>query len=235
MTQPASFAAIPASAMNGNGSQDSVMAAEAQRKAAFQATIDRLSDLGAEVLGAPIDATELQPVMATLIFQQAAGVIAAGTSRTAFSANLGEAGTTGLPVPPGVTKASASLFGGEIPNGQIILLRGFGVSIFASGASSSEVYRFLRNTSVTMDLRGTDVKMGSALEWGDILGSSAGQRNGRGTLGRRTVDWPTVLQPTDPFKMTLRVDRAVTTAVDITCHLHLMALRIRDQRVLGLS
>lgn len=197
--------------------------------------IEDLSQMAREVVASPINITSLQPVTGTVAFTPTAGTLSEGYEVEALVDEFNQAGgRSGLLQN---NKAFASFAGGEVPNGQIILLHSLGVSLYdINGATASEISGLIFNTSVTLNLRGTDLdNMGAMVDWTDVLGATGGQRNGRRELGRYAVAVPTVLQPTDPLAFKFRVERDIPLAAEILAHVHFRATRIYDRRVLGLS
>lgn len=206
--------------------------------AARSAVLDRLaelSDMAQEVVKSPINITSLQPVTGTVLFTPAAGTLPEGTEVEALVDERNEAGGVSGLVQN--NKAFANFFGGEVPNGQIILLESLGVSFYdINGVSAGELLGLIMATSIVLDLRGTELEnMGAIVDWTDVLGATGGQRNGARELGRYAVAVPSVLQPTDQLAVKFRVERDVALTNPILAHVHFRAIRIFDKRVLGLS
>ena len=209
------------------------------KKRAAIAAVDAYAKMGARLEGSPINLTPLQPVVGTVAWNEnGAGVVLAGQERRALVDQFGVGGVSGLVEN---NRALASIVSGTIPNGQIILLHSFGVHIIDTDAvqyTGQAALDILQNISLQLDLRGTRVRLGAALDWSDILGGSGGQQNGRGTLGRRTVAFPSVMEPEDILEIIATTERDIGGIVignQLVIKFHMRATRIYDTRVLGLS
>ena len=221
------------------GAQVQVDPKVAKKRAAI-AAVDEYARMGARLEGSPINLTPLQPVVGTVAWNEnGAGVVLAGQERRALVDQFGIAGgVSGVALN---TRALASIVGGTIPNGQIILLHSFGVHIIDTDAvqyTGQAALDILQNISIQLDLRGTRVRLGAPLDWSDVLGGSGSQQNGRGTLGRRTVAFPSVMEPEDIIEVIATTERDIGGIVignQLTIKFHLRATRIYDTRVLGLS
>lgn len=217
---------------NGNGNGASVPVdgvTKAKQKAVV--SIDLHSAIAEAVLSAPVNMTPLQPVTGTILFNQAAGTIPAGQVRTAFQDQYGESTASGIVQ----SRSLSSFVGGRVPNGQIILLHGFGAQVVNSVFTAQEVQDLAQNISLRLNLRGTEVKLGAILDWPAITGAKGVSQNGSNELGRRGVSFPSVLQPEDTFTLDATVERATAVTFDAAIHFFFKATRIYDRRVLGLS
>lgn len=241
MLSTAAYSAPLVAVPNGNGmgrlSSPGSVAVDPVTKAKQKAlgSIDMHAAITAAVLSMPINMTPLQPVTASVAFDVVANTIAAGEERVGFLDQYGAGNASGL---SNNNRAFASFVGGRVPNGQIILLHGFGAQVFnGSEHSAQEIQSIIQNTSLRLDLRGTEVKMGAMVDWPSILGPTDAASNGNNGLGRRGVSFPSVLQPEDTFTMTVKVERDITglSTSAVAIHLFFKATRIYDRRVLGLS
>lgn len=177
----------------------------------------------------------VEPVTGTVRFVTAAGgVLAAGLQRTAFLDNIGEATSSGL----AQTAADGTLFGGKIPSGEVIVLRGMGLSVESDGAFTAQDVEILgRNLAVQMQLRRTPVLMGSVRDWPDFLGPR-GVGNGNNTDGVIPFTPAVVLEPLQDFTMLVTIVRPITLSLALTAydvHFRFPDLKLYDPMVLGKS
>jgi hypothetical protein len=177
----------------------------------------------------------LEAVASTVAFQtDGAGLIPAGTFRTFFQDNLGQAAASGMIQ----TLADSNLFGGQIPSGVALILYGLGFSIECDVAFTSEdVYALARNLSILANLRGTPVQAGSVRDWPDILGPR-GVGLGNQDGGTVPLDPPIVLLPLQTWAVKVTCERPVTlsnVSTEYRVHLRCPAQRIYDPLVLGKS
>lgn len=182
----------------------------------------------------------VEAVTATVQFvTDAAALIPFGTRRIAFQDNLGELNSSG--VVGGQTRADGNLFGGKIPSGEMILMRGFGLNVESDAAITAQVVNQIgRNVGVTMQLRRTPVNMGSVRDWPEVIGAR-GTGNGNSDRGTIPFTPPLVLEPLQDYTVEFVVERQVgitlvgfaNTPVDV--HVRCPSLRIYDPIVLGKS
>lgn len=176
----------------------------------------------------------LEPLLATGNIQtDAAGLIAANTQVQLFIDQLGAAASSGL----AQTEADGTLFGGTIAAGQVVLVRGLGFSVHIepAAATAQDVNLVTYNTSVQLNLRGTNVDMGNMAIWPSHYGAR-GTGNGNTDNGVTPFVPYVVWEPTQQISVTLRVRRAITLSqvssnVRIACHMP--CVRIFDPSVLG--
>lgn len=183
-----------------------------------------------------INATQWEPVVATVEFPVAVGppiVIPSGTTRTALLDKKGDGTNSGLVQTP----ADATFFDGKVPNGQVILLQSFGLSIAGETLDNIAATNMGFFISVVMQLRQRPIEMGGVQDWPSVEGATGFPGNGNQIVGAAEFD-PVILQPLDDLTVTFRAeaDVPITLAAAIPrIRLHMNATRFYTERVLGLS
>jgi hypothetical protein len=179
----------------------------------------------------------LEIVTATVAFDVGvAGAIAQGVKRTAFLDNLNDNQSSGLVQ----TYADGNLFGGKIPSGELVILRGMGINIEATDPeiTAQDINQIGRNISVLFQLRRTPVNAGSVRDWPELIGAR-GTGNGNPDSGVVPFSPPVVLEPLQDYTVTFEVVRPISLTVEegsqILLHIRNPAMRVYDPIVLGKS
>ena len=203
-----------------------------------------------------VNLTQIQPLVGLVEFltNVAAGPInsiLAGQTRTMFQDDIGESNAGGVDpgVPPavGLRECDATFYKRQVPNGQLILLEGMGVSIQAVNRiagianpaviTAADIIQLITNISIVMHLRQRPVPMSGVIDWPSIAGNDAIANNGRQIVGRVMFDEPILLEPQDNFSLVLRAERQVILSADqqYQYRAYFPTTRIYDERVLGVS
>lgn len=186
-----------------------------------------------------VNVTQWEPMIATVQFPVTAGPeIVDNSIRTAFLDKLGESTNGGLPL----THADFTFGSGKVPNGQVILLQSFGVSVCGNGAAggsmtAADVDGLVELISVRMNLRQRPLDMGAVADWPSIEGVSAIANNGFQVVGEVGFD-PIILEPLDDFSVTLKTEAALemsNIANVPRLRIKIGTTRFYTERVLGLS
>lgn len=182
-----------------------------------------------------VNQTPLRNVIGRAVFTSGvAGAVAVGVNAQAFTQKLGD--VQGAQV---LTNADATFFDEETPTGQLIGLEGLGFALdMPINATNDDADELLLNTSILLNLRGREIRIGNLKMWPCTIGTVSRANNGRTGVGTRRFRLPMFLEPQDEFSITFTVERALALSVfnaDYFLRCYLPATRFLDIRVLGLS
>lgn len=186
-----------------------------------------------------VNVTQWEPMISTVQFPVVAGpIIEANSIRTAFLDKLGESTNGGLPL----TNADFTFGSGKVPNGQVILLQSFGISVCGNGAAggsltAADVEQLVELISVRMNLRQRPLDMGAVADWPSIEGVTSVANNGFQVVGEVGFD-PIILEPLDDFSVTLKTENVLSMSNIANVprlRIKIGTTRFYTERVLGLS
>lgn len=192
-----------------------------------------------------VNVTQWEPIVATGAFVPVVGPpiqIDQGQEITLFLDRVGGPGDASGLTALGFTRntrADASFGGGEVPNGQIILLEGLQltVTIGGAGGTSDDLNQLISLLSVRFNLRERPLDMGAVADWPSVGGVPALSGNGFQIVGMVEFNEPVYMQPQDRLRLRLRAeaDISLTTVDPVLIRAKFSATRIYSQRVLGTS
>jgi hypothetical protein len=196
-----------------------------------------------------VNLTQVQPVVGLVEFLTNVDVgppivnsILQGQERTMFQDAIGDSNAGGVdPGGIGLQRCDASFFDSQVPNGQLILLEGLGLSIQSTepaNVTAADVINMISAMSVLMNLRQRPVPMSALIDWPSIVGNDTIPNNGRQIVGRVQFDEPILLEPQDNFQLVFRAERQVILSSGTNQYqirAYMPATRIYDERVLGVS
>ena len=165
-----------------------------------------------------LDVRSLGGVFGRCVIDGAGGVVAAGSTGSIFLDELGASATSN--VAGGITNADANLFGGVVPNGEVITIFGWQMQVgevTSAGLpvdSAAELHEaFLDSLSYKIFLKGQEYVQGNLKPVPSGLGCSLLDKNGGANVApfRFPGSLPLQIGPNDQLFVQIEAKRAIAT------------------------
>ena len=155
-------------------------------------------------------------IFSTCIFQAASSAVAAGVTTTAFQDDLNSSTSSGITQ----NRSTSNCFGGRVPQGEIWTIWGIQVqldiettALISKADSAILTQDALNRISVSMNLRGQEIQVGSIKCFPSGLGANTITMNGGRAVNvmRFPRTQPLQLESNDVFTVTYKMETAYTS------------------------